>query len=98
MEACGTAHHWGRVMLQGQRLRAQLADPWRKSGATGSQALQGANTGASDPAAKLGAANRRTHRPQQSRGGAGEQTGEDLLGVWCHERRFSGNWHSTKPA
>lgn len=18
--------------------------------------------------------------------------------VWCHERRFSGNWHSTKPA
>lgn len=51
-----------------------------QGGATGSQALHGANTGASDPAAKLSTAKRRTHRSQQGRGGAGEQTGEDLLG------------------
>ena len=69
-----------RLLGQGQCLRAHLADPWRKGGTTGSQTMQGANTRAADPAAKLGTANRRTHRPQQGCRGAGEQTGKDLLG------------------
>jgi hypothetical protein len=38
------------------------------------------DTRAADATAKLGTASRRTHRPQQGRGGTGKQTGKDLLG------------------
>ncbi len=76
----GERRKTGAHQLQGQRLRAHPADPRRPRGTAGRQALPDANAGAPDPAATLGPANGRAHRPQQGGGGPGEQTGEDLLG------------------
>nr|ASD48486.1 IS110 family transposase [Alcaligenes faecalis] len=66
--------------LQGQCLRANAADPRRPRGVAGRQALPGTYAATPDPAAALGPADGRTHRPQQGCRGPGEQTGEDLLG------------------
>lgn len=76
----GERRRLGCISCKGNTYVRTLLIHGARAFASGSAWRPAAPRGRRGSAAALGPANGRTYRPQQSRGGPGEQTGEDLLG------------------
>ncbi len=141
MEACGTAHHWGRLMQEkGHRVvllhpryvrpyrrrnktdrndcdaileaarcqdirpvpvktaQQQQADPWRKAALLAAKRCTARTPERLTQLQSWALQNAERIGHNKAAVALANKLVRICWAVWCHERRFSGNWRTTKPA